>query len=236
MLALLAPGDWQANVPIDFLVDRQSTTLHKLFLVSAEQAAAARLPAADVIFNAIAESDESREPLGLASRLIGRTGLPYVNDPQKVLGTNRVALYQALRDISNVIAPQTRRCARAELEAVDTAAFPLVVRPVGSQAGRDLARIDDRAQLAGYLHDVQADEFFTMPFVDFCLPDGYYRKYRIIVVDGIPYPYHLAVSPRWMIHYYNAPMREHAWMREEEQRFLSEFESVFTPPILQSSA
>jgi hypothetical protein len=34
-----------------------------------------------------------------------------------------------------------------------------------------------------------------------------------------------------MIHYYNAPMRELAWMREEEHRFLSGFDALFGPAL-----
>jgi hypothetical protein len=34
-----------------------------------------------------------------------------------------------------------------------------------------------------------------------------------------------------MIHYYNAPMAEHRWMRDEEERFLADFASVFGPAL-----
>jgi hypothetical protein len=39
-------------------------------------------------------------------------------------------------------------------------------------------------------------------------------------VGGEPFPYHLAIDNGWMIHYRSAPMDEHAWMRDEERRFL----------------
>ena len=40
---------------------------------------------------------------------------------------------------------------------------------------------------------------------------------------------HLAISPNWMIHYYNAPMAEHQWMRDEEAAFLEDPRSAFDP-------
>jgi hypothetical protein len=49
----------------------------------------------------------------------------------------------------------------------------------------------------------------------------------VVFVDGTPYPVHLAISPNWMIHYYNAPMDEHQWMRDEEELFLSDLDSAF---------
>ena len=235
LLALMAPGDWQANVPVDFLIDPRTTTLHKLYILSPEQSAGIAIPSADAVFVAIGESDEAVEALALAQALVRRTGLPYINDPRDILATSRVQIAKTLAGIANVHAPRTQRVPREQLAAgpIDIP-FPLIVRPVGSHAGRGLARIDGSADLRSYLESNDAQTFYVMPFVDFRSPDGYYRKYRIIVVDGVPYAYHLAISPEWMIHYYNAPMRETAWMREEEAHFLSHFEDVFGPPLQQA--
>jgi len=105
---------------------------------------------------------------------------------------------------------------------------PVVVRPVGSQAGVDLAKIDDTAQMQAYLTAHPREFYYAMPFVDYRGADGFYRKYRVMFVDHKPYAYHLAISPNWMIHYYNTPMLENAWMRAEEERFVEDFGSVFS--------
>ena len=34
-----------------------------------------------------------------------------------------------------------------------------------------------------------------------------------------------------MIHYYNAAMADHQWMRDEESRFIANLESVFAGPL-----
>lgn len=232
VLALMAPGDWQANVPVDYLIDPATTTLHKLYVLSADQIARAALPRVDVIFVAIGESEESSQALALCEQIVQRAGVPYINKPRKIAATNRVTVSQALSGIANVSAPQVERVSRDALaRQTFKAGFPLVVRPAGSQAGRDLARVDDGGELQSYLAGVDAEIFYAMPFADFRAADGYYRKYRVIVVDGVAYPYHLAISPNWMIHYYNTPMRESAWMRDEEAAFLENFESVFGPPL-----
>lgn len=234
LLALMAPGDWQANVPVDFLVDRETTTLHKLYILSPEQSGAAAIPQADAVFVAIGESDENVEALLLAAGMLRRIGLPYINDPLKILAANRVSVANSLCAIADLHVPPTSRMRRDAIAGAKDLPFPIVVRPAGSQAGRGLARIENESQLHRYLEMTLAPAFYVMPFVDFRSPDGYYRKYRIIIVDGVPYPYHLAISPDWMIHYYNAPMRETAWMREEEAAFLAGFERVFPPPLQQA--
>ena len=227
LLVLLAPGDWQANVPVDYLVDPARTTVHRLFLAKDSDAGAA-LPSADAVFCAIAQSPENHARLEWAQRVVRRSGLPLINDPDDVARADRAYVYERLSHIDRVRVPQT---SVADRDALRTIAFPAVVRPVGSQAGRDLAKIDDNSALTDYLKTTDAQSFYVMPFVDYSNADGYFRKYRIFVVDGVPLPCHLAISKHWMIHYYNAPMREHQWMRDEERTALEDFDSVFPEPL-----
>ena len=223
--ALMGPGDWQANVPIDYLVDPNTTTLHKVYLTDEQQAAQLRLPQADVVFTAIAQSSDNAARLQWAHDLVRRAGLPVVNAPLHVAAADRAAVYDRLRALPAVYVPQTRLLERAGLP--QRIGEPILIRPVDSQAGRDLAKVGSSDELRAYLQRVEAPAFYVMPFVGYANADGYFRKYRIFVVDGKPYPCHLGISPDWMIHYYNAPMREHEWMREEERRFLTHFEDVF---------
>jgi hypothetical protein len=46
------------------------------------------------------------------------------------------------------------------------------------------------------------------------------RKYRVMFIDGVLYPLHLAVSADWKVHYFSADMARNAAFREEERRFL----------------
>ena len=32
--------------------------------------------------------------------------------------------------------------------------------------------------------------------------DGYFRKYRVMMIDGVLYPLHLAIASQWKIHYF----------------------------------
>jgi len=44
---------------------------------------------------------------------------------------------------------------------------------------------------------------------------------------AFPYVCHLAVSPRWMVHYLNAEMLDNADNRAEEARFMAGFDADF---------
>ena len=64
------------------------------------------------------------------------------------------------------------------------------------------------------------DVIYAIQFVDSRSADGWYRKYRVVFVDRVPYPYHLAISDDWLVHYWTAHMGRDAAKRAEEAAFL----------------
>ncbi|HZS81840.1 MAG TPA: tetratricopeptide repeat protein [Stellaceae bacterium] len=232
VLAVKMPGDWQANLPIEYVLDRTTTAIHTYFVDLVElRAPTTALPACDIIFNTIAESDEAAPILAALPAFARRLGLPLINDPQRVLAVARGRFPSLLATIPRCRAPQALRFARAELTPERIAAAgiapPFLLRPQASHGGNDLVRIEAWDAIAPYLAGLAETEFYATPFVDYAGADGYFRKYRVIFVDGEPFPYHLAISPGWMVHYYSSGMRENEWMRAEEAAFLGDLGSVF---------
>jgi len=54
-----------------------------------------------------------------------------------------------------------------------------------------------------------------------------FRKYRVVMVDGRPYPCHMAIADRWDIWYLNAEMAFSESKRREEASFMETFDSAF---------
>jgi hypothetical protein len=54
----------------------------------------------------------------------------------------------------------------------------------------------------------------------------------MIFVDREPYPYHLAISQHWLVHYFSADMLHPAWKRQEEERFLAEPRAALGRPAM----
>ena len=100
-------------------------------------------------------------------------------------------------------------------------ALPLIVRPLVTQGGEGAGRVDTPEQLAEATGS-DPDGFYFIAFHDGRGPDQHYRKYRVVFVDRKPYPYHLAISRNWLVHYYSADMLAEPWKREEERRFLED--------------
>ncbi len=233
VLGLLAPGDWKANAPLELILPPEQTTLHRLYVVGDEPQVKLDLPPVDVAFVAIGESPAAVRPLRTAARVLRSLAIPAINEPRFVLRTNRMRLPRFLASIPNcVVAPIALATRAMLLEGNMNMPFPVIVRPIGSHAGEGLERIDDARALADYAARMPQGTYYVSTFIDYRSADGYYRKYRVILIDGRPYPFHLAVSPNWMVHYYNSPMREQAWMREEEARYLEGGGECNSAPIL----
>lgn len=234
VLVLSQPGPWHQNVPLDFVVDDERATLHRWYLVDGCIDDDIRsLPAHDVVFNAIGEARDAGPAIAAAQHFITTRPKPAINDPACLGRTARPALAAALRDAPCAV-PPTARVERSVLLAAGAGAagvaeirFPLLLRPIDHHGGRDLARCDGPNAIATYLSRIDTMTFDASAFVDYRSSDGFYRKYRIIFVDGEPFPYHLAIASDWLIHYHRAPMAEHAWMRDEEARFLTDPAAVF---------
>ena len=94
LLVLCAPGDWQVNVPVDFLVDRATTSVHKLYMLEDDRIPA--LPRYDAVLNAIAESRGAVPYLERAERFMHAQRAPALNRSERVLAISRERLPQTL--------------------------------------------------------------------------------------------------------------------------------------------
>ena len=237
VLALMAPGDLQANMPLECLLEDSDVDLH-LYYVQPDHGLAGAVPAHDVVLVALSETEANRPLLKQLERELAHWPRPVLNRPEHVPRVARDAASLILSGFPQIAMPPTVRVGRAELAKVAAASaglgewlagaeFPLIVRPLDSHAGHDLDKIDDVAALRTYLDRVANEAFFVSPFVDYRSPDGLFRKYRIALIDGRPFACHMAISSHWMIHYLNADMADSAAKRAEEAHFMASFDEGF---------
>lgn len=237
LLSLMAPGDLTTNAPLAFLLEDSDVALDMLY-VGAGVAPAPELPEHDVLFVAVGESEATHALLEELKPVIGQWPRPVLNPPERIMRTSRDGAYDLLHDAPGVVMPPSLRIERTDLEGLGRgelaleqllpgAEFPLIVRPVDSHAGHDLAKLDAPQEIEAYLGGVAETRFFLSPFIDYRDADGLYRKYRVVLIGGRPYAGHMAISEHWMIHYLNAGMRESPAKRAEEARFMEGFDEDF---------
>jgi len=237
VLALMAPGDLGNNTPIEFLLDGSDVALQILYVVPG-QPLPNPLPEHDIAIATPCDSDQNRAVLREIQRLIPGWPCAVLNQPDRIMRSARERMHSPLGAVPEMLMPATVRLNRAALEQIghgsraaadflSGAAFPLIVRPVDSHAGRSLAKLDEPSSIADYLASQQEPEFFLSRFVDYRSTDGLFRKYRVMWVDGRVYPVHMAISEGWKVWYYNAGMANSEAKREEEARFMAEFDNSF---------
>lgn len=229
LLVLMRSGFLLDNTPVDFLVEGSGISCELLYIVDGATLPAV-LPAHDAVFVAVGHFDRNRSLFDRMEPLLRLATGPVYNRARPEFSFERDRLSELLQDIAHTLVPLTRVISRGELgrlAARERGAYPLIVRPLRSQAGKDLARLDCAADLAAYL-DRQSDAaFYLAPYIEYRGSDGLYRKCRLALIRGRPYVCHLAISSHWVVHYQSAGMEDCARKRSEEARFMEDFERGF---------
>ncbi len=235
LLCLMAPGDLTINQPVELLVHGRDITLIKLYLAPGETFPET-IPEHDAVLVAVSEYDHTRPILEYLSGALDGWPRPVINRPQGILKPGRDEAARLLEDAPGLAVPGTVRWSAEDVSRVVDGglladdAFPLIVRPVGTHAGKGMVKVDDRAGLAAYRDQVVAGGWYNIaPFVDYRAADGHYRKYRVAVIDGRPFVCHVAISDKWMVHYGSSGMEQTPWKRDEEARRMEVFDLDFVP-------
>jgi hypothetical protein len=236
LLAFMAPGDFMANTPLEFMLEGSSILLDILYVLPGTSLP--EPPEHDVALVAIDESDETLPVLREISNLVRSWPRPVVNAPDRIARLSRAGTWELLRSASNIVIPMNVRIDRTQFARVaagglsiesilDGSGFPIIARPSWSQAGIGLVKLENPSTVDAYLRDWAEAEFYIAPFVNYRSPDGLFRKSRIAIINGLPFVCHMAVSQNWMIHYLNADMRNDAARRAEEAHFMANFDNDF---------
>jgi hypothetical protein len=220
------------NIPTRHLLPDDRFLTHSLVADYADPAA--RLPAHDVVFNAIGDADLCRAGLQAAERLLMSSAAPVINPPCRVLATGRQDIAARLGRLPGVVAPRFALLPRAVLEAPDCVAalarhglgFPLLLRAPGFHTGQHFERLDRPGEVPAVLAGLPGDTLMAIQYLDALGADGRARKYRVMMIGGHLYPLHLAVSESWKVHYFTAGMAGRPGDRLEEQIFLADMPAV----------
>jgi glutathione synthase/RimK-type ligase-like ATP-grasp enzyme len=236
VLVLKSSGDLMSNTPFECLFDDYALSVDVLYVAPGVPWPAV-LPEHDVLLVAVGESDANQVLLAELDALLAHWPRPVLNRPALIARLARDIACATLAPAAGVMMPAVARVARAALEqlAAGTVApaalagsdFPLIVRPVGSHAGSGLARIERAAELPAYLQEHGEEAFFIAPFIDYASPDGLFRKFRVVLIDGQAHVCHMGISQHWMVHYPYEEMIAHPERRAEEQALMAHFAQDF---------
>jgi glutathione synthase/RimK-type ligase-like ATP-grasp enzyme len=198
------------------------------------------LPPHQLVFNAVGEADIAAEALEGAARLVAETSAPVINPPDAVRATGRCHIASRLGVLPGVRTARTVLLPRDQLASAEAGqvlashglAFPLLLRTPGAHGGEHFLHVRSIQALPRILDELPGAELLAMEFLDSRSPDGKYRKYRVMMIDGKLFPLHLAISHGWKIHYFSADMAENPEHREEDAAFLADMAGVLGPAAI----
>ena len=192
----------------------------------------------DIIFNEISDADTHGIALERAEKYCDQAGVPVINHPRLVRATTRDYL-SARVSHPQLICPKTIRCSPLSPQTVHEQAshhglqYPLLVRIAGQHGGKTLIQVQKPDEEMA-LHALPFDgrHFYLSEFIYFRSPDGLYRKFRIAVVDGVPFPRHMIASQSWQIHAGDRDLMDaQPELDQEERQWLESFDTQLRDAI-----
>jgi hypothetical protein len=183
-----------------------------------------------VAINVISDADNSSALLPQAAKLVDQLGMPVINHPAKIQKTTRDGIAMLLKGIPDCrVAQVVRQGAGEALPEKVPFAFPLLVRTAGEHGGDNFEKVDSLAALHSFIRQHPGVDHFLMEYIDYQSPDGHFRKFRIIFIDGQDMPYHLAIGNHWKVHHATTDMDKNEAMQAEEKAFLENPGAFFSP-------
>jgi glutathione synthase/RimK-type ligase-like ATP-grasp enzyme len=186
------------------------------------------------ILNHIADPDVSARALDIAATIVDRTGRPCFNHPAAVARTTRDGIARLLAGIPQLHVPKTIRVTAQSIADVRAAAdearmtYPILARIAGSHGGshRVFVQRPDEMDAITQLERNRSPLYLT-EFRDFISPDGYYRKFRIVVVGDDIFLRHCVVGEQWGLQGRNRA----AGKGDEEAEIFDSFAAEWAPAL-----
>ncbi len=224
---LLLVSAYGGNIPTRHWIDDRH------FAVSAIHAEyhdpAQPLPPHALVVNAIGDAERCSLALERAEQTLAASTAPVINLPARVRATARNDNARRLAGIPDVISPQIVTLPRHTIATADGLRFPLLLRSPGFHGGCHFRYVATRDALQQTIAELPGAALLVIEYCDARGPDGMARKYRAMCIDGVLYPWHLAVAAEWKVHYFSAAMAANPVHRDEERRFLDDMPGVLGP-------
>lgn len=236
VLVLCASG--LGNVPVDYLLPTEHFTRIKCMVEYLPASEREVLPAHDIVFNAVGDPDCRAADEAWFEPILRGSQRPVLNPLSKVSHTRRDRLGRLLAPIDQAFVPAVYRVDQSEADArvlskelaKRRAVYPLILRQAEAHGGQGVTLAQDASEVdrwaAGRDPGDASLAVYATAFSDSRDLQGYYRKYRAFFVAGRAYPYHLAISRHWLVHYFSAAMPSENWKLEEERRYLDDPQSA----------
>jgi hypothetical protein len=219
------------NIPTDLWINDRRFTIHAIYPEFYDPRV--RLPHHALVVNAIGDADLCALALSRCMDVLSQSRAPVINRPIRVQVTGRAEIARRLGEIPGVIAPKIDTLHPAAILEADNLQFPLLLRRPGFHTGEHFVYVANRHELPQAIDSLSsAEKLLSISYLDARGADGMSRKYRVMFIDGVIYPLHLAISRDWKVHYFSSAMAQDPSLREEERCFLEDMPTALGPTAM----
>ena len=223
LLVIAGPGNMGHNAPLDFVVFNQNVRLDYFYVIDENQSWES-VPDHDIAILGFGEATQHRAIHECIEKQRIHWPRPFLNNASGVMRCARDLIYELLKDDPELVVPRTQRVKRRDVLSMQV---PFLIRPIDTHSGQDFVSIQSKAGVEHYLSTNQADTYYISKYIDCSNADGFFRKFRLALIDKKPYVCHLAISDAWVVHYIDAHMELSPEKLQEEEQFMREFDSTF---------
>jgi len=107
-----------------------------------------------------------------------------------------------------------------------------LMRLPGYHTGEYFLKVNRPLDLGKTVRSLPGRDLLAIEFVVTSDARGKIRKYRVLTIDGQPFPLHLAVAKHWMVHFPTADMPDSPEHRAEDARFLEDMPGALGPDVM----
>jgi hypothetical protein len=157
------------------------------------------------MINAISDPDTHIKALTKMDNITNRLpNLKCFNHPKNILKTSRDNIYNLLKGIPKLIVPKTIKIQAKSADDIYNAIklnnmkIPVIFRQAGDHGGISTTLIKDRNELF-FNYILDGRDFYITQYID-CKKNNFYRKFRLIIIDGEVFLRHVIKAENWMVH------------------------------------
>ena len=235
---LILTSSREGNIPWRLLVDRNvfDTTIITVEYFDSP------LPPHHLIFNTIGDADLCQDELVKANRFLEQVTTPVINHSNAVLHTGRLTNTRRLGMLAGVTSPQMALISKTDFYAKQAPdiltkhalSYPILLRSPGFHGGNYFLQVNSLRELNCAFHELPGENLLAIEFLDSRNGDALFRKFRVMSINGILYPLHMAISSDWNVHYFSSDMETNELYRKEEESFLNDFYAYLQPRTIEA--
>lgn len=191
---------------------------HKIYLLDTNKQQTINFTSGiHAVFNEISEPDTHTRSLKKVEDIKNQLpkNIKFFNTPKNIMKTSRNNIYTLLNDIPNLIVPKTVKIqVKSPKDIYNTIKkhnfiYPVIFRKAGDHGGISMSLIEnEKDNEKFYPYALDNSDFYITQYIEY-KQNNFYKKYRLVVVDGKVFIRSCMIGKTWMLNHHSRDKETH---------------------------